>query len=322
MRCTAVFAFIATLTLSAVTPSPAAASPSQTQAQTQPGRRIEASDGDVIVTDHDARVGFVRRRRALIRLLFHPTERWVVLLADFVPANGTADGFVDHAYHWRQVEGRWPVDERWEGNAILEDYVAPHQAPPGFGLVLPSGRLQFLQPSQVQELFTDPQALAVVRYRGGGNGGVGRLTFDQAEVTAIENARRTGNGTSMVQTPAGSASMTVSMSQVVKVPAAGNGVPSTVPVRVGANVAMPKKVHEVPVVYPEAMRASGVSGIVLLEAVIDRDGSVSAVKVLRGLAEPLDAAALDAVKQWRYEPTVLAGTAVPVVLTVPVPVRP
>ena len=70
------------------------------------------------------------------------------------------------------------------------------------------------------------------------------------------------------------------------------------------------------------MRASGVSGVVILEAIVEPDGSVIRVKVLRGLAGPLDAAAVDAVKQWRYEPTVLAGTAVSVVMTVPVPVRP
>ena len=169
-----------------------------------------------------------------------------MLLADFVPANGTADGLVDQAYHWRQVEGKWPFDERWEGNAILEDYIAPNQAPPGFGIVLPSGRLQFIVPSQMQALFTDPQALAVLRHRGGGNWMAGRVAFDQAEVTAIENARRT-DGTTMVQGSAGPGTATFTMSQGMRVQASGNAAPQpNAPVRVGGNVMMPRKVHERP----------------------------------------------------------------------------
>jgi TonB family protein len=322
MRCTTVLALASTFTLAASAAGQNVPPQVSAQGQPQPGRRITARDGDLVVVDHDARVGFVRRRQAAIRLIYNAAERWVVLLADFVPPNGAADGQVDYEYHWRQVDGAWPLDERSEGGAILEEYSTPNQGPPGFGIVLSSGRLQFINTSPaVQVIFTDPQALATFRYKGAGSMMVGRLTFDQAEAHAIQNVRRNpDSGTTIMQTPGGPGSVSVSASMTAGATASSadlNG-----PVRVGGNVRPPHKLHDVAVVYPEAMRASGVGGIVILEVVVEPDGSVRGAKVLRGLAEPLNAAALDAVKHWRYEPTVLAGAAVPVVMTVPVPIRP
>ena len=149
-------------------------------------------------------------------------------------------------------------------------------------------------------LFTDPQALATFRYKGAGSTMVGRLAFDQAETNAIQNVRRNpDSGTTIMQTPVGRGSVSLSTTMTAR-PAGGNGQPEpNAPVRVGGNVTMPTKVYNVPVVYPDAMRASGVSGIVIVEAVIARDGSVRSAQILRGLAEPLNAAALDAVKHWR-----------------------
>ena len=59
------------------------------------------------------------------------------------------------------------------------------------------------------------------------------------------------------------------------------------------------------------------SGAVILEAVIGTDGAVRDVRVLRSIPL-LDDAAVAAVKQWRYSPTLLNGVAVPVVMTVTV----
>jgi TonB family protein len=56
---------------------------------------------------------------------------------------------------------------------------------------------------------------------------------------------------------------------------------------------------------------------VILEVTIDADGVVKHVRVLRSIPM-LDAAALEAVRQWRYEPTTIDGKAVPVVMTVSV----
>ena len=55
-----------------------------------------------------------------------------------------------------------------------------------------------------------------------------------------------------------------------------------------------------------------------MEIVIGTDGTVTGAKVLRSIPL-LDRAALDAVRQWRYEPTQLNGRPVPVIMTVSVP---
>jgi protein TonB len=60
-----------------------------------------------------------------------------------------------------------------------------------------------------------------------------------------------------------------------------------------------------------------VQGIVIIEAVVGPDGRVQDAKVLRSIAL-LDAAALEAVKQWEYAPTLLNGVPVPVIMTVTV----
>jgi len=59
------------------------------------------------------------------------------------------------------------------------------------------------------------------------------------------------------------------------------------------------------------------AGIVVLEAVISESGGVDDVRILRSVAL-LDQAAIDAVRQWRFTPTMLNGEAVPIVMTVTV----
>ena len=58
-------------------------------------------------------------------------------------------------------------------------------------------------------------------------------------------------------------------------------------------------------------------GVVIIEAIIGADGRVQEAKVLRSIPL-LDAAALDAVKQWEYTPTLLNNQPVPVIMTVTV----
>ena len=90
--------------------------------------------------------------------------------------------------------------------------------------------------------------------------------------------------------------------------------------RVGGNIRPPQKVANVAPIYPPLARAAGVEGIVILEAVIAEDGSVRDVRVLRSIPL-LDAAAVEAVRQWRFTPTLLNGEPVPVVMTVTVAFR-
>lgn len=89
------------------------------------------------------------------------------------------------------------------------------------------------------------------------------------------------------------------------------------PVRVGGTISRPERIHYVAPEYPALARAARREGTVILEAVLDTDGSVREARVLRPVAL-LDEAALEAVRQWRFTPTLLNGEAVPVVLTVTV----
>ena len=87
--------------------------------------------------------------------------------------------------------------------------------------------------------------------------------------------------------------------------------------RVGGNIKPPLKVLDVRPVYPPIALAANVSGVVIIEARIGADGGIEEARVLRSIPL-LDEAALDAVKQWRYAPTLLNGQAVPVIATLTV----
>ena len=89
------------------------------------------------------------------------------------------------------------------------------------------------------------------------------------------------------------------------------------PVRVGGDIRVPAKIKDAKPVYPPEAMASRVQGIVILEALIGVDGSVEQARVLRSIPL-LDQAALDAVRQWQFTPTLLNGAPVPVIMTVTV----
>jgi protein TonB len=93
--------------------------------------------------------------------------------------------------------------------------------------------------------------------------------------------------------------------------------PPAAPVRVGGNIQAPQKVHNVNPTYPSIAQSARVQGVVIIEAIIGPDGAVQEARVLRSIPL-LDAAALDAVRQWRYTPTLLNGVPVPVIMTVTV----
>ncbi len=96
--------------------------------------------------------------------------------------------------------------------------------------------------------------------------------------------------------------------------------PQPAPVRVGGDLRPPLKLVHVAPVYPALATAARVQGSVVLDCVIDQDGRVASVRVLR--SQPLlEAAAVDAVRQWRYRPTLLNGVRVSVLLTVTVDFR-
>ncbi len=89
------------------------------------------------------------------------------------------------------------------------------------------------------------------------------------------------------------------------------------PLRVGGTIREPKKLRNVPPVYPAGALQSRVQGTVILECLIGTDGRIARVKVLKGVPL-LDEAATEAVRQWQYEPTLVNGVPVSVILTVTV----
>src|SRR6266513_1894703 len=93
--------------------------------------------------------------------------------------------------------------------------------------------------------------------------------------------------------------------------------PPAAPVRVGGNIRAPQKTKDVRPTYPAIAQSARVQGVVIIEATIGPTGQVQEAKVLRSIPL-LDAAALDAVKQWVFTPTLLNGVPVPVIMTVTV----
>jgi TonB family protein len=89
------------------------------------------------------------------------------------------------------------------------------------------------------------------------------------------------------------------------------------PIRVGGATSAPVKIKDVRPVYPQIAQSARVQGTVLIEATIGVRGDVTDTKILKS-SPLLDAAALDAVRQWQFTPTFLNGIAVPVIMTVTV----
>jgi TonB family protein len=88
-------------------------------------------------------------------------------------------------------------------------------------------------------------------------------------------------------------------------------------VRPGGRIMEPKKIKDVKPIYPAIAQTARVSGPVTIEATIGADGKVVDATVVKSIPM-LDQAALDAVEQWEYLPTMLNGTPVPVRVTVTV----
>ena len=87
--------------------------------------------------------------------------------------------------------------------------------------------------------------------------------------------------------------------------------------RVGGAIKPPVRTKNVSPVYPPIAQSARVQGIVIIEATISTSGAVQDVRVLRSIPL-LNQAAIDAVRQWQYSPTLLNGVPVPVIMTVTV----
>jgi protein TonB len=75
-------------------------------------------------------------------------------------------------------------------------------------------------------------------------------------------------------------------------------------------------VQKVQPLYPSAAKAAGIQGTVLFEMVISKEGVPVDIRVLESPNDDLTQSALDAVRQWRYKPTLLNGNPVEIVTDV------
>ena len=93
--------------------------------------------------------------------------------------------------------------------------------------------------------------------------------------------------------------------------------PTQTRIRVGGNVQGAKLLHQVQPIYPQIAKTAHVSGTVLLHAIIAKDGTIQELQYVSG-PPLLMRAAMDAVHEWRYQPTMLNGEPVEVDTTIQV----
>ena len=88
------------------------------------------------------------------------------------------------------------------------------------------------------------------------------------------------------------------------------------PIPVGGDVARPRGIHTPHPLYTELARKARIQGPVILQAVLDKQGNVTDLKVLKGQPMGLTERAVDAVSGWRYEPAMLGVRPVEVYMTI------
>ena len=84
------------------------------------------------------------------------------------------------------------------------------------------------------------------------------------------------------------------------------------PIMVGGDVKAPEKVSAPNPQYTEIARKARIQGVVIVQAIIDKEGNVTNVKVLKGLPMGLEEAAVEAIKSWKFKPATLNGKPVTV----------
>ncbi len=90
------------------------------------------------------------------------------------------------------------------------------------------------------------------------------------------------------------------------------------PLKIGEGVKPPRLIKKVIPIYPVNCKKEGIEGLVILEATTDIYGNIVRVKPLKPAHPELDKAAIEAVKQWKYEPYIKDGKPRPVSFTVTV----
>lgn len=236
MRCTliAVMAFVCVAT--------AQQPPSKTPPP--PGTDISARDGDRIVLDDDARIQVVRRRQATIRTIYSQKEQLLIVLVDYSKPGEFPDGQVDWVYNFYEVEGNWPLGQRWEALTAMFQYEGDASRPRGLAFETPRGLVQ-LVPGGQEVAKPDPRAFAVLSHGGSSSGPRRGLSFAEAETVQLHDFARSKASGATVSTLMGPAGSGVTGTAVVTGGIRGrNSAPPTIP-----NVAP---------TYPDAVRQANV----------------------------------------------------------------
>jgi len=92
-------------------------------------------------------------------------------------------------------------------------------------------------------------------------------------------------------------------------------------IRAGQDIQEPHRLLEIKPVYPEPARRAGIEGPVILEVIVNTEGAVRDVRVLRGMPLGMTESAEDAVRRWRWEPAQYNGRPVEVYVVVTVTFR-
>jgi TonB family protein len=100
-------------------------------------------------------------------------------------------------------------------------------------------------------------------------------------------------------------------------PGKGGGIGGGV-YRVGGGVTPPTVLYRVEPTYSEEARKAKYQGVVVLSAIVRKDGTIEILKVIRGLGLGLDENAISALKQWRFRPGMRNGVPVDVALNIEV----
>lgn len=280
------------------------------------GRQLQAGDGDTVIVDGDDRVSLIRRRQAHVRVVADESARTVLVIADWgTGASAAPDGRVNRIWRFAGIDGRWPLESRWEGVvALMVPEMPPMSVGPSLTLDTPAGVVAFVGGPQRSGA---ADAAVVLRYESLSGGGREGTTFDEAERDAMSSNFMTSFSTMSFGSGGGwvAASGTETAATFERsVPPPRGGVPGT---RGPILSAMPRIVERVQPEWPQEARDAGAQGMVILQADVATDGTVRDARVVRG--QPLlTAAAVEAVRRWRFEPAGPDGRPDPMTVTVTV----
>jgi TonB family protein len=233
---------------------------------------------------------------------------------------------VDRTWRFTGIEGRWPLDARWEGPVTMRFPDGPYMGPgpasanvPVLSLETSAGAVAFANAA----LRSDPPGVDVaLRFSGMSGGGREGASFDEAEREALSPTFMSSFSTMSFSGPGGGfisgGSGTWTGSTV-----GGGGGPAGQ--RVEARTfgtarpsgTMPRILHRVEAEWPQAARDAGVRGVVLVQVAVAADGTVRDAQVVRSIPM-LNAAAIAAVRQWRFEAAGAEGRPDPLSITVPI----